>query len=987
MKQERWQQIKQIYQEALDSEPSRREAFLKEACTGDEGLRKEVESLLACQPEAMNFMESPAMELAAKALAQDQMNVSSIELAGRTLAHYRLVEKIGAGGMGVVYKAHDTHLDRSVAIKVLPAEAVADPERKRRFVQEARSASALNHPGIVTIHDVNQSDGIDFIAMEYITGKTLNQLIRRKGVPIGEVLKYAVQIADALAAAHAAGIIHRDLKPANIMVTEKGLVKVLDFGLAKLTESAPVDRAGTTQSLEPMTEEGTIVGTVAYMSPEQGEGKKVDARSDIFSFGSVLYEMITGRRAFQGDSKIATLSAILHKETGALSDETPYDLEKIVTRCLRKDPERRFQHMGDVKVALEELKEDSESGKLRAPKPPRPSIFPWAIPALVVLLLGVAGLTWWLMRPSGTAPAPPAPVLTRLTSDSGLTTDPALSPDGKLLAYASDRSGDGNLDIYVKQVGGGEPLRLTRDSADEHEPAFSPDGTKIAFRSEQDEGGIYVVSALGGPARMIAPKGWQPQFSPDGRWIAYSTSGEYCYGPPGPGNICRIYVVPPGGGEPRQLRSDFATATDPVWAPDGKHLLFLGNREEEVARQGEEGIDWWVTPLDPGPAIRTGALEATRIANLRGPEAVYFWLLYSPAWEPGGEALIFSARSGDSTNLWRIGISPKTWKVTGSPQRLTAETTGEAAPSVASATGSMVRLAFASMSGNINIWSLPINPNQGKVTGELKRVTQDTAFNGGPNLSPDGKKMVWASARSGNSEIWIRDLRTGEESALTASGTDKFEPRFSPDGSRVSFCSCENKRLDKWTVYIIPATGGAPEKVCEDCGQATGWSPDGRWIIGNRLEGQAWVFDVASRHKRDLLATRQWTATGDVSPDNRWFSFGTSFQSYIAPFHGDGPIGESSWIDVLDGTTGGGLWSPDGKLLYALSGRDGFACIWAQRLDAATKRPFGAPFAVFHSHNAHTALANQVNWQIVSNQLLLTMTERTGNIWMAEFNR
>ncbi len=276
---------------------------------------KKIDSLLiefaACMPaRGGGLLESPAMEVAAKALAQEQMKAPPKDLVGRTIAHYCIEEMIGAGGMGVVYKARDTHLERNVAIKLLPAEAVAEPERKRRFVQEAKSASALNHPNIIHIYDIDSADGIDFIAMEYVAGKaldqwstlrqTLDQLIGRKGLQIGEALKYAVQIADALAAAHAAGIVHRDLKPANIMVTEKGLVKVLDFGLAKLIETSQGETTATTQTIEPLTEEGTIIGTVAYMSPEQAEGRKVDARSDIFSFGSVLYEMLTGSRAFQG---------------------------------------------------------------------------------------------------------------------------------------------------------------------------------------------------------------------------------------------------------------------------------------------------------------------------------------------------------------------------------------------------------------------------------------------------------------------------------------------------------------------------------------------------------------------------------------------------------------------------------------------------------------------------------------------------------------
>ena len=253
-------------------------------------------------------------------------------MIGRTISHYEITDKLGEGGMGVVYKARDSHLKRFVALKVLPPEKVTDAERKRRFVLEARSASALSHPNIVTVYDIDQSEGVDFIAMEYVEGKTLGELIGRKGLKLSEALKYAIQIADALATAHAAGIVHRDLKPGNVMVTAEGRVKVLDFGLAKLTEAAPASDEDPTQTERPSTELGMIVGTASYMSPEQAEGKKVDARSDIFSFGSLLYEMLTGRRAFRRDSQTLTLAAILHLEPPALPEGTPSELERIVAR-------------------------------------------------------------------------------------------------------------------------------------------------------------------------------------------------------------------------------------------------------------------------------------------------------------------------------------------------------------------------------------------------------------------------------------------------------------------------------------------------------------------------------------------------------------------------------------------------------------------------------------------------------------------------------
>ena len=404
-------------------------------------------------------------------------------MIGRVLAQYQISEKLGEGGMGIVWKARDTHLDRFVALKTLPAERLSDPERKRRFVQEAKAASPLNHPNIVHIYDVAETDGTQYISMEYVPGKTLDQLIGRKGLPLNEALKYALQIADALAQAHSAGIVHRDLKPSNIIVTQNGLAKVLDFGLAKLTEVAADESEETaliTERDTPKTEEGAIVGTAAYMSPEQAEGKKVDARSDIFSFGSLLYEMVTGNEPFRRDSKLSTLSAILRDEpkaVGAIITDAPRDLEKIIARCLRKDPARRFQHMADVKVALEELKEESESGQSASivpqRRPERKKLrWMWTLSGAAFLLILAAAIGYWFRRPK----PHPTPTTVPLTSYPGSQTNPAFSPDGKQVAFAWDGEQGDNFDIYVKLVDAGAPLRLTTNPAKEFAPAWSPDG-------------------------------------------------------------------------------------------------------------------------------------------------------------------------------------------------------------------------------------------------------------------------------------------------------------------------------------------------------------------------------------------------------------------------------------------------------------------------------------------------------------------------------
>jgi len=410
-------------------------------------------------------------------------------LIGRTVSHYRILEKLGGGGMGVVYKAEDTRLHRNIALKFLPENVAEDSQALARFQREAQAASALNHPNICTIYDVGEQDGKAFIAMEYVAGKTLDKWIGRKGLRLSEALKYAIQIADALATAHADGIVHRDLKPSNLMVSDSGVVKVLDFGLAKLIEKTygGLDETETLRIPASGTEEGTIVGTIHYMSPEQAEGKKVDARSDIFSFGSVMYEMVTGERAFRADSKLSTLSAILKDEPrpmSSLMSDVPRDLEKVILRCLRKDPARRFQHMDDLKVALLDLKDESESGKLSGVaeaggRARSKSLLVWAAGLTVLVLIAAGGL--WLRFFHRAANSGTPPRIVPLTSHAGIECCPSFSADGNQVAFVWNGPKQDNFDIYITLIGTENAVRLTTDPAADGSPAWSPDGRYIAF--------------------------------------------------------------------------------------------------------------------------------------------------------------------------------------------------------------------------------------------------------------------------------------------------------------------------------------------------------------------------------------------------------------------------------------------------------------------------------------------------------------------------
>jgi serine/threonine protein kinase len=451
---------------------------------------------------------------------------------GTRLGAYEILSLIGSGGMGEVYRARDTRLNRIVAIKSLPVAVAIDAERRERFEREAQAIAALNHPNIVTIHSIERVDEVSFLTMELVEGRPLSEVIAKGGLPLDRLLKIAIPVTDAIAAAHQKGITHRDLKPGNIMLGEgehAGRVKVLDFGLAKLTDSASM-APGASFPTVPITGEGKILGTVAYMSPEQAEGKVVDARSDLFSLGVILYEMATGQRPFTGDTSISIISSIVKdtpKSVTELNATLPRELGRIIRHALTKDPERRYQTAKDLRNDLAELKADLDSGALSEPvtRAGDSRNTPWASWAAAGIVgAAVIGGYWWLRPRDTVRPAPGRIEATfkQVTTQPGVSEFPSLSPDGSWIAYDGNESG--NADIYLQSVGGTNAINLTKDSAaDDTQPAFSPDGEHIAFRSERDGGGIFVMGRTGESVRRITDTGYNPVWSPDGTKILYAT--------------------------------------------------------------------------------------------------------------------------------------------------------------------------------------------------------------------------------------------------------------------------------------------------------------------------------------------------------------------------------------------------------------------------------------------------------------------------------
>jgi serine/threonine protein kinase/dipeptidyl aminopeptidase/acylaminoacyl peptidase len=740
--------------------------------------------------------------------------------AGSRLGPYEVLSLLGSGGMGEVYRARDPRLDREVAIKVLPAERM-DEERRRRFVQEARAASSLNHPNIVTIHEIDSAEGRDFIVMEYVPGKSLDRLIPRHGMPLGEVLRIAIPVADALSRAHGRGIVHRDVKPSNVIAGSEGAVKLLDFGLAKLTASGTTSPEAETETAgPPLTRAGTVSGTVGYMSPEQASGGEVDARTDVFSFGAVLYEMATGRRAFSGDSPAATLAAVMREQPKAPSEvaaDVPRDLERVVLRCLRKEADRRYQSMADVKLELEQIKEDSDSQPLAGAVPLLRRRRRYLAVAGLAAMLVLSAAVWLTLRTR--APGPPPPRVVPLTALPGWAFSPTFSQDGEQVAFAWDGGTLHNSDIYVKWVGTPEVHRLTTDPAPDNYPSWSPDGRQIAFvRRSGDEETIHLVSPLGGPAQRLShfSVGWGgPSWSPDGRWLA--ASGGRPGSAPAHLRTTGIHVLPTSGGGQRVLTQPSPPGVDvsPAFAPDGRHLAYAS------CPNGlhEGGCDVYVFDLD---ADVRPAGPPRRLTH-HGVAIPYV------TWTRDGASIVYNADEGVYLlHLWRVGLR-------GDRPAERIELAGHRVWSLGLAR-TRDRLAFAETLRDVDIQRF-----RGEQPSEV--VVSSSFFDGHPHFSPDGKRIAFASSRSGDrTEIWLAAADGSGPAQLThGPGSKQRSSCWSPDGRRIAFDSLSAD--GRWDIWTVDAEGGAPVRLTKGGGNVPSWSRDGRFVYFHAVRdgsGQVW---------------------------------------------------------------------------------------------------------------------------------------------------
>jgi eukaryotic-like serine/threonine-protein kinase len=744
---------------------------------------------------------------------------------GRRIGAYEIQSLLGSGGMGEVYRARDTALNRDAALKMLPHEVSDDSQKLARFRREAQTLASLNHPNIAQIYGLVEDGSVLALAMEFVEGEELGRKMEREALSLEEAIPVARQIAEALEAAHEKGIVHRDLKPANIKITPAGQVKLLDFGLAMALseEISPVSSGDIKVSQSPtrtrMTEEGMILGTAAYMSPEQARGKKVDKRADIWSFGVVLFEMLFGRRLFAGETISDTLAAVLRQEIDwtLLPAYTPREIRHLLRRCLERDPNLRLRDIGEARIMLNQPPE-REAPALQA-KRSAPLAYWIALPVVLIAAFFIGRFATKAPGQISTAPQPKSFAL--LTDQPGVETQPRLSPDGKTLAFVKDNNGQ--LDIYVVRVGGRNAVNLTADSnVDDQWPAFSPDGQSIAFRSERSGGGIFVMGSTGESVRRISDFGYSPSWSPDGSKIVVS-SASFIY-PQDRNKFGVLYTIDAQTGSKHQLADTSIDVIQPSWSPHGKRIAYWGLR----ANSGQRDI--WTIAAD-GSEFKTGGIPVTHDSALD----------WSPTWSPDGNYLYISSNRGGTLNLWRIPIDESTGRTLGEPQPVTVPSNWAGYPCF-SQDG---KLAYASLEWRSRLLRVPFDPDAAKITGGAIPILESSYPIRDHSISPDGNWIAYNAYVGGNEDLFVMRIDGTEIRRLTEDPYRDRAPAWFPDGQRIAFYSDRSGSYEIWT---IRADGSGLQQMTHSGGglNLPIFSPDGKKMTVVDLQRGWWIVSTAN---------------------------------------------------------------------------------------------------------------------------------------------
>jgi len=951
---ERWQQVKQIFNSAITYRPEERGLFISQACFGDEELRSEVESLIASHEESGSFIDKPAFEAAAALLANEKAELRS----GQTFGSYEVISFLSRGGMGEVYLAEDKRLGRKVALKLLPASFTTDADRLRRFEQEARAASALNHPNIITIYEIREAAGSHVIATEFVEGETLRHRLSRAPLALSETLHIAMQVADALAAAHKAGIIHRDIKPENIMLRPDGYVKVLDFGLAKLSEQATPAVAAEAPTIQVRTGSGIVIGTAGYMSPEQARGLGVDHRSDIFSLGAVIYEMLARRKPFEGDTPSDTLAAILKTEPPPLArvaHGVPAELVRIVNKSLRKDREERYQVVKDLWLDLKALKQELEfqdkldrsvasegdGTAMMAPVEPtqafagsRPTTERSAISNIsesisveikrhkvgaalvlvaVLMIIGAGGfgVYKWFNRAEPVAHFWDVR-LTRLTN-SGNVIDATISPDGKYIVYAlSDRS---SQSLYIRQVStANDKLIVPPAPVGVFGMTFSPDGTELYYALKQnlDAGTLYRIPVLGGtPVKLLEKIDAPISFAPDGKQFVL-VRGNY----PNPGESALVIANLDGSGErnlvvkknPERLASIFFTG--PSWSPDGKivaaTVATIGGKSKVVGFSVADGSEKDLSSESFAFSARVQWLpDMTGLLVVAGdsPASAQVWIMSYP-----------------DGHIRRVTNDLGTYRAIGLTQDAKTFTTVQA-------------------QGLVNLWVVP----DGNAAKGIRLPTGNIAFysSAGNNLSwtPNGR-IVFVSNEGGNADVWTADPDGSNRKQLTSNGGNNFAPVVSADGRYIVFMSARDGKRNLWRMNL---DGSNPVRLTSgsaDCYPSL--SPDSRWVVYTTFDGakpQLWKISIDGG--TPVRITDHIATMAAVSSDGRFIAitypesqdpFAPPNRLAVIPFDG-GPSIKTFEFNGSGTVAALTQWSADGKSIFYTVSANNVTNIWSQSLD------------------------------------------------------
>jgi eukaryotic-like serine/threonine-protein kinase len=825
MRPDRWRQLEELYHAALEQDPAARAQFVVESTDGDKELRRELESLLA-QGDALPA-ESGAID---------------VLTPGIRVGPYRIERILGQGGMGVVYHAFDTKLKRPVAMKFL-SDDLADASARRRFQSEAQLASSLNHPHIITVHDADEIGGRQYLVTELVEGGTLRNWAQAEKRAWRDIVELLVGVGDGLATAHAAGILHRDVKPGNILVSNSGYAKLADFGLAKLAQTAPSD--GATRTL---TRAGMVQGTVAYMSPEQALGGLIDARSDVFSFGVVLYELLAGRRPFEAPTDLELLRRIVSSPAAPLKVDVPASLRIIVEKALEKDPAQRYQSMRELVIDLRRvIRQSSETTFVR----PRSS-WHWTSAAVLPLVLIAGFLAWRAARARQSEPLQGVP----LNTLPGVQRYPSVSPDGDHVAFTWTGLKQDNTDVYVQQIGSGSPLRLTQDLSTDYNPVWSPDGRSIAFLRLQSDGRseLRLIPPLGGPERKLTEIRVREVFvfapylawCPDSDCVIVTDS-------PGQGKPLALFVVSVSSGERRQLTYPQAPAAGdahPAVSPDGKWLAF---------RRCPSGIfsgELYRLPLQRG-VIRAGEPARLTPSTL---DAGY------PAWMPDSREIVFSAKG----NLWRLDIAGQS-----TPARLPFDGEDGIMPVVSHAvSGQPPRLVYVRSFADLNIWGVETSASGTPASSRPVVSIFSTRREGMPQLSSDGRRLAFFSDRTGIGGIWVADPDGANAIQIASMGAPATGyPHWSPDGSLVVFHSNAGGQGD---VYVVPASGGKPQNLTSHPARDSfpSFSRDAKWIyFSSNRSGQDRIWKIPAAGGEPVLVTNDIGYMPLESPDGAWLYY------------------------------------------------------------------------------------------------------------------